>query len=84
MLNYPVEYLQKFNCSGIPLSKLESKIECSVMIPKNLDPSHGVCNGSRGIVTKYQNRVLEVRLLTGHHAGETVFIPRVTNQPNED
>ena len=28
--------------------------------------------------------MLEIRLLTGEHAGETVFIPRVANQPEED
>ena len=36
MFNYSVEYLQKFNCSGLPLSKLELKIGCPVMILKKL------------------------------------------------
>jgi ATP-dependent DNA helicase PIF1 len=76
--------LNKINCSGFPLAKLELKVECPVIIMKNLDPSHGVCNRSRGILTRYRNRVLEVRLLTGQHAGSTVFIPRVLNQPTED
>ena len=43
----------------------------------------GVCNGSRGILTCANNRVLEVRLLTGDHAGETVFIPRLTITPSD-
>jgi hypothetical protein len=28
--------------------------------------------------------VLEVQLLTGHHAGEKVFIHRIYNQPSDD
>ena len=28
--------------------------------------------------------MLEVKLLTGDHAGETVFIPRISNQPSEE
>jgi ATP-dependent exoDNAse (exonuclease V) alpha subunit len=84
LLNYPVEYLNSVNCFGFPLAKLELKIGCPVMILKNLDPSNGVCNGSRGILTRCRNRVLEVRLLTGQHAGEVVFIPGVYNQPGED
>ena len=28
MLNYPVEYLNEINCSGLPLAKLELKVEC--------------------------------------------------------
>jgi hypothetical protein len=84
MLNYPVEYLNKITCSGFPLAKLELKAGCPIMILKNLDAKHGVCNGSRGILRRYRNRVLEVELLTGDHAGEKVFIPRISNQPTED
>ena len=84
MLNYPVEHLNEINGSTLPLAKLELKAGCPVMILKNLDPSHGVCNGSRGILTRYRNRVLEVRLITGQYAGETIFIPRVPNQPSDE
>jgi hypothetical protein len=52
MLNYPVEYLNEINCSGLPLAKLELKLGCPVMILRNLDAAHGVCNGSRGILTR--------------------------------
>ena len=84
LLNYPVEYLNEINCSGLPLAKLELKIGCPVMILRNLDPAHGVCNGSRGILTRWANRVLEIQLLTGEHAGTKVFIPRIPNQPTAD
>ena len=84
MLNYPVEYLNQINCSGLPLAKLELKIGCPVMILRNLDAAHGVCNGSRGILTRWANRVLEIQLLTGEHAGTKVFISRIANQPTED
>ena len=84
MLNYPVEYLNEINCSGLPLAKLQLKVGCPVMILHNLDAAHGVCNESRGILTCCRNRVLDVQLLTGEHAGSKVFIPRIGNQPTED
>jgi len=84
MLNYPVEHLNAVNASSLPLANLELKTGCPVMILKNLDPSHGVCNGSRGVLTRCRNRVLEIRLLTGQHAGEIVFIPRIGNQPGDN
>jgi ATP-dependent DNA helicase PIF1 len=84
MLNYPVEYLNSINCSGLPLSKLELKEGCPIMVLRNLDVAHGVCNGSRGIVTRLRSRVLWVKLLTGDFAGQKVFIPRISNQPTED
>jgi hypothetical protein len=84
MLTYPVEYLNQINCSGLPLSKLEVKPGCPVMILRNLDAAHGVCNGSRGILKRYAYRVMEVELISGQHAGHKVFIPRISNQPTED
>ena len=41
MLNYPVEYLNEINCSGLPLAKLELKVGCPVMILRNLDAEIG-------------------------------------------
>ena len=83
MLNYPVEYLNEINCSGLPLAKLEVKVGCPVMVLRNLDPANGVCNGSRGILTRYRHRVMEVELITGGHKGNKVFIPRINNYPTE-
>jgi hypothetical protein len=84
LLNYPVEYLNSIKCSGFPLAKLEVKTGCPVMILRNLDAANGVCNGTRGILTRCRNRVLEVELITGEHAGQKVFIPRINCQPTED
>jgi ATP-dependent DNA helicase PIF1 len=47
------------------------------MVLQNLNLSGGVCNGSRGILTRIRNWVLEVRLITGDHAGSKIFIPRM-------
>jgi hypothetical protein len=84
MLNYPVEYLNAINCSGLPLAKLEVKVGCPVMILKNLDARNGVCNGSRGILSNLSSRVLEVTLLTGGHGGKKVLIPRISNVPTDE
>jgi ATP-dependent DNA helicase PIF1 len=81
-LLYPVEYLNSITCSGLPLSKLKLKVGCPVIILRNLNPGEGVCNGTRGIVTRMSNRGLEVRLLTGEHAGKTTFIPRLSITPS--
>jgi hypothetical protein len=74
---YPPEYLNSINVSGMPLSKLRLKVGCPVMILRNLNPMEGVCNGTRGIITRMTNRVLEVRLLGKDNNGQHVFIPRI-------
>lgn len=81
-LLYPVEYLNSIEASGLPLSKLRLKIGAPVIVLQNLDPTTGVCNGTRGILTRTSSRVLEIRLLGGDHAGQTVFIPRITLIPS--
>ena len=76
-LLYPPEYLNSINCSGLPLAHLALKVGSPVMVLRNLDARNGVCNGSRGTLTRIRNRVLEIRLITGDHAGAKVFIPRI-------
>ena len=53
---YPAEYLNSINVSGLPLSKLSLKVGCPVMVLRNLNSQEGVCNGTRGIVTRMANR----------------------------
>jgi ATP-dependent DNA helicase PIF1 len=57
---YTVEYLNSINCSGLPLAHLALKVVCPVMVLHNLNPTQGVCNGTQGIMTRMENRVLEV------------------------
>jgi ATP-dependent exoDNAse (exonuclease V) alpha subunit len=76
-LLYPSEFLNSISTSGLPLAKLELKVGCPVMVLRNMDPANGVCNGTRAIVTRMSNRVLEIRLISGRDAGKTHFLPRI-------
>ena len=64
---YPMEFLNSINGSGLPLSQLKLKIGAPIMILRNLDPSAGVCNGTRATLTRCTTRVLEARILGGDH-----------------
>jgi hypothetical protein len=46
------------------------------MLLRNLDPYRGLCNG-RVIWTRMTETVMEIRLISSSHAGETHFIPRI-------
>jgi len=78
---YPVEYLNSLNVSGIPLAKLALKPGCPLMLLRNIDPSNGLCNGTRMILLRIKPRVLECRILGGD--GKTIFIPRISMKPSE-
>ena len=73
--HYSTEYLNSINASGLPLAEPKLKIGCPVMILQNLDPTNGLCNGAQAILINVTQRVLEVRLIGGQHAGKCAFIP---------
>ncbi|KAL8527737.1 hypothetical protein ACS0TY_005548 [Phlomoides rotata] len=50
----------------------------SIMLLRNIDQKSGLCNGTRLIVTKLGNRILEANIISGRNIGSKVFIPRMT------
>ena len=84
-LLYPPEFLATLRGTGLPLARLALKPGCPLMLLRNLDPSNGLCNGTRMILLQIRPRVLVCRILGGKHAGQQVFIPRIAIKPsNED
>ncbi|XP_061364451.1 uncharacterized protein LOC133307903 [Gastrolobium bilobum] len=76
------DILNTFSCSGIPDHKLTLKVKVPVMLLRNIDQSRGLCNGTRLLITKLENHVVEAIVLTGNKIGDTVLIPRMTISPS--
>src|SRR6266540_693636 len=74
---YPTEFLNSINIGGFPLHRLALKVGCPIMLLRNLDPTTGMCNGTRLIVSQMSHRVIEAIIMSGPHAGEHCFIPRI-------
>jgi hypothetical protein len=51
---------------------------CPIILLRNLDPSAGLRNGTQIIITGLGGQVLQVRVLTGSHAGTTAFITQIS------
>lgn len=74
----PNEYLNTINISGLPRHSIVIKIGCPIILLRNLNPSAGLCNGTRLIVVAFGERVIVAKILSGIHRGKSAFIPRIS------
>ncbi|GKD46430.1 ATP-dependent DNA helicase PIF1-like protein [Tanacetum coccineum] len=81
---YPMEFLNSLNVSGLPPHYLRLKIGCPIILLRNIDPSNGLCNGTRLICKGFQSNVIDAEIAVGQHAGKRVFLPRIPLCPSED
>ena len=81
--NYPQEFLHSWTPSGMPPHTLELKVGCIVMLLRELDPCNGLCSGTRLFVRHLYRNSIRAEVLGGSHAGNLVFIPKVTLRPSD-
>ncbi len=70
----PAEFLRTLNASGLPLGKFRPKIVSPLILLRNLTPSRGLCKGTRMILHRMSNQLLEAQLIGGKHNGELAFV----------
>jgi ATP-dependent DNA helicase PIF1 len=75
---HTTEFLNTINCSGLPNHKLKLKVGVPIMLLRNVDPSVGLCNGTRLIITQMRTYIIEAKVISRSNIGEKVFIPRLS------
>ncbi|VDI62821.1 Hypothetical predicted protein [Mytilus galloprovincialis] len=81
--HYPTEFLNSLTPSGTPPHKLYLKKKAPIILLRNLNPTEGLLNGTRLCVLNLGTRIIEAKILTGQHSGNTVFLPRITIIPSD-
>ena len=81
-LQYPTEFLNSIEVSGLPPHRLAIKVGIPVMILISLLPPL-LMNGTRCTVTSCNRNVIEVDIAIGPYAGQHHFIPRINLQPSD-
>jgi ATP-dependent DNA helicase PIF1 len=77
------EFLNSLKTSGLPNHCIKLKVGVPIMLLRNLDQAEGLCNGTRLIITRLANHVIEARILTEKNIGNQVYIPRMSMSPSE-
>ena len=76
-VQYPVEFLNSLELAGLLPHKLTLKPGCPIMVLRSLEPPKTM-NGTRCIVTRLHENVIEAMILTGPFKNETVILPRIS------
>ena len=63
---YPVEFLNQINLSGLPAHKLVLKKKLPIMMLRNLNPTNGLCNGTRLIIKNIYSKLIEAEISMGN------------------
>ncbi|KAG6673080.1 hypothetical protein I3842_16G093400 [Carya illinoinensis] len=78
------DFLHTLTPNGLPPHELLLKQNCPIMLLRNINPSEGLCNGTRLICRNFDRNVIHAEIAVGHHSGKKVFIPRIPFLPNPD
>lgn len=76
-LLYTTEYLNALKVSGIPNHRLCLKKGVPIILMRNLNQKEGLCNGTRMVVTRLGEKVIEAEILMGTNVGKQILIPRI-------
>ena len=77
------EFLNSLRTFGLPNDKNKLKVGSLIMLLINIDQSEGLCNGTRLIMTRLANHVIQAKIIDGNKNGNLIYIPRMCMSPSQ-
>ncbi|GME79032.1 unnamed protein product [Ambrosiozyma monospora] len=81
--HFAQETLNSFNANGSPQGSLSLKVNCIIMLLRNLNTEQGLCNGTRLKVTRLTPSKIQALIMGGDHDQEQTVIPKITLQSTD-
>ncbi|CAI0625772.1 unnamed protein product [Linum tenue] len=74
---YPIEFLNKLTFNGVPDHEIKLKVATPIMLLRNLNPSDGLCNGTRIMITELGENIIKGNIMGGAFDEKPVIVPRI-------
>ena len=83
--NISTEFLNSLTPSGMPQHLLELKVDCAVVLLRNLDKKSGLANGTRLKIIYLGTRIIEAKIISGSSTfrGDHVYLPKIKLEPSD-
>ncbi|XP_071921805.1 uncharacterized protein [Coffea arabica] len=78
------DFLNSQNPKGLPPHKLVLKENCPIMLMRNLNPTEGLCNGTRLICRELRQNTICAEIAFGQHQGKRIFFPKIPMQVSDN
>jgi len=78
---YPIKFLNSLNMSGVPPHTVTLQEGCPVILLRNMPG--GLANGTRLIVVKLMQHIIDAKITTGPDKDKRIFIPRFSITPSD-
>ncbi|KAL2921992.1 ATP-dependent DNA helicase PIF1 [Bienertia sinuspersici] len=79
---YPIEFLHTLCPGGMSPHELLLKKDCPVILLRNIDPTAGLCNGTRFTCKKFFPNMILCEIATGWYKGQQTMLPRIKLRPS--
>ncbi|KAG8641023.1 hypothetical protein MANES_13G095601v8 [Manihot esculenta] len=80
---YQEKFLNTLLPNELSPHKLEFKMNCPIILLRNLDPSNGLCNGTIIVHISFKKNVIYAEIISRKH-GKQVLLPRISLSPTEN
>ncbi|KAG8645626.1 hypothetical protein MANES_10G078866v8 [Manihot esculenta] len=81
---YLEEFLNTLLPNGLPTYKLKLKVNCPIILLRNLDPSNDLCNGTRIVCISFGKNIIHAEITVGQHVGKQALLPKILLLPLEN
>lgn len=78
------DFFNTLTPNGVPPHELILKKNCPIILLRNINPSEGLCNGTRLICKRFDRNIIDAEITVGQYKNKRVFLPRIPFVPCEN